>query len=246
MTIFTPPVKNVVRWGWQFAPVTLATFWKTVDQSGQGFDGNGLPACQIVPNASCDISIYQHWGLKSHGGEDVPCPHREPILNSADGRVLEVNTDRNTGLGVVVFHPQHNLKTIHWHMDSIDVKVGDEVKQGQVLGLADSTGASTGTHDHWACKATDNLGNTINKDNGWLGNIPFRHLVGWFKDMRFVKVGQNGVEVYLVVNSQRSKISNALAFQLMSGNWSSIEVITQAELDLIPSTGKELLGWEQE
>ena len=131
-------------------------------------------------------------------------------------------------------------------MDSIDVKVGDEVKQGQVLGLADSTGASTGTHDHWACKATDNLGNTINKDNGWLGNIPFRHLVGWFKDMRFVKVGQNGVEVYLVVNSQRSKISNALAFQLMSGNWSSIEVITQAELDLIPSTGKELLGWEQE
>ena len=81
MTIFTPPVKNVVRWGWQFAPVTLATFWKTVDQSGQGFDGNGLPACQIVPNASCDISIYQHWGLKSHGGEDVPCPHREPILN---------------------------------------------------------------------------------------------------------------------------------------------------------------------
>ena len=244
-TIFIPPVKNVVRWGWQHAPLTLADFWKTVDQAGQGFYGNGVQACQIELAAPCSMSIYQYWGLNSHGGEDVPCPHRERILNSADGIVHEINTDRNTGLGVVVFHPQHLLKTIHWHLDSLDVKVGDVVKQGQVLGLADSTGASTGTHDHWACKATDNLGNTINKDNGWLGNIPFRHLVGWFKDMRFVKVGADGVEVWIIVNSQRTHISNSLAFQLLSGNWSSVEAITQTELDAIPNTGGEILGWQQ-
>ena len=86
-----------------------------------------------------------------------------------------------------MFHPQHKLKTIHWHLDSLDVKLGQEVKQGQILGLADSTGASTGTHDHWECKETDEKGNTINKDNGWLGAIPFRHFVGWFETMKLTK-----------------------------------------------------------
>ena len=183
MQIFIPPVKRVKTWGWTYEPKNLDEFWKAVAKSGQGFDGNGVSACQIIPESPCDISIYQYWGLKSHGGEDVPCPHKEPILNSADGIVHEINTDRGTGLGVVVFHPQYKLKTIHWHLDSLDVKLGQEVKQGKVLGLADSTGASTGTHDHWGCKETDDQGNTINKDNGWLGNIPFKDKVGWFNNM---------------------------------------------------------------
>lgn len=187
MSIFIPPVKRVQTWGWTYEPKKLDEFWRAVNRSGQGFYGNGVPACKIIEGASCDISIYQYWGMKSHGGEDVPCPHKEPILNSADGVVHEINTDRGTGLGVVVWHPQYKLKTIHWHLDSLDVKLGQEVKQGQVLGLADSTGASTGTHDHWACKETDDNGNTINKDNGWLGNIPFRDKVGWFDEMKLTR-----------------------------------------------------------
>lgn len=186
--IFIPPVKRVKSWGWTYTPKNLQEFWRAVAKSGQGFDGNGVPACKIVKEAPCDISIYQYWGKKSHGGEDVPCPHKEPILNSADGVVWEINTDRGTGLGVVVFHPQYKLKTIHWHLDSLDVKLRQKVKQGDVLGLADSTGASTGTHDHWEVKETDNKGNTINKDNGWLGAIPFRHLVGWFEEMKLTKL----------------------------------------------------------
>lgn len=64
-------------------------------------------------------------------------------------------------------------------------------------------------------------------------------------NMRFVKVGQDGVDVWLVINSQRSLVYNALAFTLISGNWSSIEVITQAELDAIPDTGKVIAGLDQ-
>ena len=66
------------------------------------------------------------------------------------------------------------------------------------------------------------------------------------KVLRFVKVGNDGTDVWIINNSKRSKISNVEAFQLLNGNWNTIEVITQTELDLIPDTGKELLGWSQE
>jgi hypothetical protein len=63
--------------------------------------------------------------------------------------------------------------------------------------------------------------------------------------MRFIKVGVDGVDVWLVINSQRSLVYNALAFTLISGNWASIEIVTQAELDAIPDTGKVIAGLDQ-
>ena len=185
--IFIPPIKRAKNWGWVYTLKDINSFWRIVDKKGQGFNGNGVPACKFIETAPCDKSIYQYFGKKSHGAEDVPCPHKEPILNSADGKVIHIDTDRATGLGIVVFHPQYNLKTIHWHFDSLDVVLGQNVKQGELLGLADSTGYSMGTHDHWAVKRTGNKGNTINKDNGWNGAIPFRHLVGWHDMAKLTK-----------------------------------------------------------
>ena len=62
---------------------------------------------------------------------------------------------------------------------------------------------------------------------------------------RFLKVGQNGIDVWLINNSQRSLIYNAQAFTLISGNWASIEVVTQAELEAFPDTGKVIAGFDQ-
>lgn len=66
------------------------------------------------------------------------------------------------------------------------------------------------------------------------------------KVMRFVKVGASGTDVWCVLNGSRSLIYNELAFSLISGNWSSIEVITQADLDAIPDTGKIIVGADQQ
>ena len=66
------------------------------------------------------------------------------------------------------------------------------------------------------------------------------------KSMRFVKVGTDGTDVWLINNSQRSLVYNALAFTLISGNWASIEVITQDQLNAIPDTGKVVAGLDQQ
>jgi hypothetical protein len=60
---------------------------------------------------------------------------------------------------------------------------------------------------------------------------------------RFVKVN---TDVWLVKDGKRSLVYNALAFELISGEWDKIETITQAMLDAIPDTGKVIAGLSQE
>jgi murein DD-endopeptidase MepM/ murein hydrolase activator NlpD len=44
------------------------------------------------------------------------------------------------------------LVSVTMHMSQIDVKAGDKVAQGQLLGLTGATGRVTGPHLHWAIK----------------------------------------------------------------------------------------------
>ena len=40
----------------------------------------------------------------------------------------------------------HGISTIYSHLETLDVKVGDEVLQGDIIGTVGSTGRSTGPH----------------------------------------------------------------------------------------------------
>jgi murein DD-endopeptidase MepM/ murein hydrolase activator NlpD len=54
------------------------------------------------------------------------------------------------------------------------VNVGDSVRSGDVIGISDNTGFSTGSHLHWGCKPVQwngKLWETIDKDNGFSGAI---------------------------------------------------------------------------
>ena len=53
-----------------------------------------------------------------------------------------------TGNTIVIDHG-HELYTIYAHLKSADVKVGDYVKQGQIIGKVGKTGRVTGAHLHW-------------------------------------------------------------------------------------------------
>lgn len=84
-----------------------------------------------------------------NGGIDWAVPSGTPIKAAQDGAVKEVRNDA-TGYGthVRVEHANGYL-TIYAHMQKIDVKVGDTVKAGQVVGKSDNTGNSTGPHLHF-------------------------------------------------------------------------------------------------
>lgn len=85
----------------------------------------------------------------THSGIDVPAPKGVKILSAKSGVVLTSAYNKG-GYGnyVVVDHGNGNT-TLYAHMSSRAVKVGDVVKQGQVLGYVGTTGRSTGNHLHY-------------------------------------------------------------------------------------------------
>ena len=122
-------------------------------------------------------SIYAQFGLIGHNGLDWPCYTGTEVYASHDG-IVETSIDSASGLGVVI--KGNGLKTIYWHFKNFSVSMGDEVKTGDLIGHADNTGFSTGSHLHYGLKLLDLNGNVLNRNNGYDGAIdPTSYLV-WF------------------------------------------------------------------
>ncbi len=97
-----------------------------------------------------------------HMGVDLAAPEGTPVLAPADGVVVltgaEGSLGRYFGYGnhVVIAHAGQ-VDTIYGHLDQVDVKAGDFVGRGQVIGLEGSTGYSTGPHLHFEVHARGQL-----------------------------------------------------------------------------------------
>ncbi len=87
-----------------------------------------------------------------HSGTDIGAPGGTPILAAADGTVTIANAIDSWG-GGYGYHIKisHNdtFDTLYAHCSSICVTVGQEVKQGEVIGYVGTTGNSTGNHLHF-------------------------------------------------------------------------------------------------
>lgn len=84
-----------------------------------------------------------------HTGLDTVLPLGAPVLAADDGMVLLVGTGQ-TGYGnYVVLEHAGGLTTLYGHLSRALVKPGDQVQQGQPIGLEGSTGNSTGPHLHF-------------------------------------------------------------------------------------------------
>lgn len=143
--------------------------------STQGFYDNKLP-------------IYKQVGMLYHGGWDWLAKDAEPIYFdcSIEGFVLNTEIDKNGGLGVNIITENEDgiFKHRYWHLKNFNVKAGDRVESGDLIGYADNTGYSTATHLHRDAKEmikTPN-GNYQIKDplNGTFGTIDYSK---WFINM---------------------------------------------------------------
>ena len=87
-----------------------------------------------------------------HRGVDYAGAYGSPVMAPAAGRVSLVGRESQGfkihGNVVGIDHGQ-GVASILMHLSRIDVKEGDFVQAGQVIGALGSTGASTGPHLHW-------------------------------------------------------------------------------------------------
>lgn len=83
-----------------------------------------------------------------HTGIDIATKKGVEIKSSTDGKVVKVQeNDKYYGNNVLI---ETNGVTFKYaHMDSIKVKLNDEIKQGDIVGYVGSTGMSTGPHLHF-------------------------------------------------------------------------------------------------
>ena len=87
---------------------------------------------------------------KMHRGTDFAAPMGTPIMASGDGIITKASWCGGGGNCVKIKH-NSSYSTVYAHMSkfSILAKIGNRVKQGQIIGYVGSTGKSTGPHLHY-------------------------------------------------------------------------------------------------
>jgi murein DD-endopeptidase MepM/ murein hydrolase activator NlpD len=86
--------------------------------------------------------------VSAHAGEDYSAAIGTPVYAPADGVVVLAEKLFVRGNAVVLDHG-NGVLTGYWHLSEIEVKPGERVETGQVMGRVGSTGLSTGAHLHW-------------------------------------------------------------------------------------------------
>lgn len=115
----------------------------------------------ITQSFGANPQNYRPWGLPGHEGIDFAAPLNSKIFACADGVISEVRLEGHLPASEAPYGNQVRIRhehadgtfiTVYAHLVSVSVTVGQVVKRGDVIGLADSTGNSSGHHLHLTLK----------------------------------------------------------------------------------------------
>lgn len=89
-----------------------------------------------------------------HSGLDIAAPEGTPIKAPATGTVVTIGEFFYNGNTLFIDHGQ-GLITMYCHLQRIDVREGQKISQGQLLGVVGKTGRVTGPHLHFSVSLND-------------------------------------------------------------------------------------------
>jgi murein DD-endopeptidase MepM/ murein hydrolase activator NlpD len=95
-----------------------------------------------------------------HPGIDISTPIGTRIVAPADGVVLSCAQSGGYGLAIIIDHG-YGVVSRYGHLDSYNVRPGQRVRRGEVIGFVGNTGRSTGPHLHYEVWVRDQAQNPI-------------------------------------------------------------------------------------
>lgn len=197
----------------------------------------------ILQKFGVNGDYYRAHGINiaGHNGLDLKTYHGQPIYATHDGTAL-YQVDSLGGHGVVVitkelyeFEDRETpFKTIYWHLcnpvtepkfaSPIANKGAVDVKKGDLIGYANSTGFSTGDHLHFAVKPLAKVGENLytwgplNSDNGYNGCVDplpyFEDQSAWVEDLQEKRISLVHIALNLAIDllgrlrDKQKKINN--------------------------------------
>ncbi|MBN2970772.1 peptidoglycan DD-metalloendopeptidase family protein [Roseomonas aeriglobus] len=124
---------------------------RAVDRPSDGWRQRFVwPATGRISGLFGSQRIYKGEPGAYHSGVDVARPTGTPIVAPADGVVaLAADAPFTLEGNLLMLDHGAGLVSAFLHLSRIDVKPGERVRQGQVIGAIGATGRATGPHLHW-------------------------------------------------------------------------------------------------
>ena len=191
-------------------PLTIAALKNALKKIEQENNQNNL----LWPTKSTSITgkygedgSKRSNGTRYHSGIDIGSSIGDPCYAVADGVVVmckNKDDDKNTiggrGRYIVIYHSNGDFSSLYEHLDTVNVKLGDTVKQGDIIGKTGNSGwqaknkhyaahlhfgliegkmTNTG-HDLWTvpgkkCNGKTYVNHTFNPDPRYNSNITYTY-----------------------------------------------------------------------
>lgn len=99
--------------------------------------------------------------LEFHTGIDIAVDYGSPIRAAGKGKVVYAQWSSDGYGNMVIISHRDGIESVYAHLSLINVKVGDSVEKGQVIGYEGYNGSSTGPHLHFEIRENDTCVNPL-------------------------------------------------------------------------------------
>ena len=148
----TPPPSEKARIDREAA--LLAATWKAPSPERLWTGPFVRPVAEPANSAFGTRSIFNGKPRNAHGGADFLSPAGTPVHSPNAGRVVVARSLYFSGNTVIVDHGL-GLFSMLAHLSTIEVREGERITAGRVVGKVGATGRVTGPHLHWTVRAAD-------------------------------------------------------------------------------------------
>jgi murein DD-endopeptidase MepM/ murein hydrolase activator NlpD len=143
----SPPAKALARIRREGAAIKAARMRDTpVPYFQSGFI---WPAKGRISGVYGSQRVFNGKPKRPHYGIDIAGPIGTPVVAPADGVVRLAELDLYYSGGTIILDHGQGLSSAFLHMETVAVKPGDMIRQGDPLGTIGATGRATGPHLDW-------------------------------------------------------------------------------------------------